>query len=406
MCIRRTWRARLTDMGMGLYRKISKSFGGLKKVNLYGLGEPLVNPNFLEMVKMARERLPKEGIISFTTNGSLLTPNVTDKLLEVGIDSVFISIDTLDPKKLGYIREGSEPMKIIENLKYLANAKKRSKRELELGIESVLMRGNYLDLPELVERAAQYEVDQILVSNVIPYNEMIAKSFIYTTISGVPLDILRTTLAGNEQLVLRSTYEFLYRVYGKDLGSTATATLSSILKKAGEKGYWLNFPLFMKTKEEMGIVEKVAEVFHRSLKLARQYGVKLRLPAVYPDARKRHCPYVDKNAMVVRSDGKVVPCLEFAYTHPLYVNEHLKTVYEVIFGDLSKEEVDEVWEKEEYVRFRDVRRRFSDEIPWCGDCVYSTQGCFFVDTNEMDCYMNRPSCSECLYSVDLAQCNV
>jgi MoaA/NifB/PqqE/SkfB family radical SAM enzyme len=80
MCIRRVWEARLQDLNLDLYEKIAKSsFPLLKKLILYGLGEPLVNPNFPEMLRIARKHLPKDSTITISTNGSLLTPEVAKK---------------------------------------------------------------------------------------------------------------------------------------------------------------------------------------------------------------------------------------------------------------------------------------------------------------------------------------
>jgi MoaA/NifB/PqqE/SkfB family radical SAM enzyme len=60
MCIRRVWKAKLQDLNLDLYKKIAKSsFPFLRKLILYGLGEPFVNPNFPEMLRIARETLAK-----------------------------------------------------------------------------------------------------------------------------------------------------------------------------------------------------------------------------------------------------------------------------------------------------------------------------------------------------------
>lgn len=71
-------------------------------------------------------------------------------------------------------------------------------------------------------------------------------------------------------------------------------------------------------------------------------------------------------------------------------------------GDLKKEKFEEILNKEAYVNFREVRQRVAENIPWCGDCPYSTLGCFFTKTSTLDCYINEPACNECLYSVNLA----
>ena len=107
MCIRRVWDAKPSDLSLDLYKRISKSFPHLKRLILYGLGEPFINPSFLRMLKIARSFIPEECRIIVSTNGSLLKPQIARKILKIGIDSLSFSIDTADPAKLGRIREGS-----------------------------------------------------------------------------------------------------------------------------------------------------------------------------------------------------------------------------------------------------------------------------------------------------------
>ena len=74
MCIRRVWNAKPLDLNLNLYRKIAESsFSRLNRLILYGLGEPFVNPNFPEMLRIARKHLPKESTKTqfreYTKNG-------------------------------------------------------------------------------------------------------------------------------------------------------------------------------------------------------------------------------------------------------------------------------------------------------------------------------------------------
>jgi radical SAM protein with 4Fe4S-binding SPASM domain len=196
-------------------------------------------------------------------------------------------------------------------------------------------------------------------------------------------------------------------MYGINTELKAAKTIKELWEKADENGYWINLPSLFNSTSKIELIEQVEECFHESKKIANEYQVDLRLPSLYPDAKKRSCPYVDGNVAVIRSDGKVVPCLEFAYSHPMYINAHVKHVSEVIIGDLRREKLEDIWNKESYSTFREIRRSFVKNIPWCGDCSYSTNGgCYFTETNESDCRANEPGCSECVYSVGLAQCNI
>ena len=71
---------------------------GLKKIRITG-GEPLLRKNIDKLVYKLKT---ESGIdnVSMTTNGSLLTDSKLKKLKSSGLDSITLSLDTLDSKKI------------------------------------------------------------------------------------------------------------------------------------------------------------------------------------------------------------------------------------------------------------------------------------------------------------------
>lgn len=57
-------------------------------INFYHMGESLLNPKAIEIFKYTKEKGLK---IKLNTNGSLLTSNNRKKLLEIGVDNIYIS---------------------------------------------------------------------------------------------------------------------------------------------------------------------------------------------------------------------------------------------------------------------------------------------------------------------------
>ena len=407
-CIRQVWNVKPLDFNLDLYKKLAKTaFPNLDKLILYGFGEPFVNPNLREMVRVARRYLPKDGEILINTNGSLLESKVADKLLtEIGVGSISFSIDTIEASKFEYIRRGSKPKAVWKNLHYVARIKDRVVEDFRLGVEIVMMRSNYNELPDLISKLAHEGVDYIVVSHLIPYSDELYGDIAYTTVSRRPFEIARSALKLRPYLILDATVDLLKTTYGFNHRSEASKILRKIWDEAEKEGYWINLPLIINSIDHFKFLSEVERVLDKSLKISREYGVELKIPTVYPESNMRICPYIDKDATFIRADGMVTPCLEFAYTHPEYINGHKKIVYEVVFGNVWRENLNDIWCKDDYVSFRDVRRRISETVPWCGDCPYSATGCFFVKTNETDCYINRYGCNECLYSAGIAQCNI
>ncbi len=85
-------------MDMKLYRKIIDDLQDfdepLKVLRLYKDGEPLLNRNFAEMVRIAKESGVASSVDT-TTNGSLLDPERMKPVLDAGIDRINISVDGL-----------------------------------------------------------------------------------------------------------------------------------------------------------------------------------------------------------------------------------------------------------------------------------------------------------------------
>ncbi len=88
-------------MDLNTFKKIIddiKEFDNkLKLLSLYKDGEPLVNPNFAEMVKYAKDADVSERVWT-KTNGALLNPELNSQLIEAGLDMIHISVEAVSEK--------------------------------------------------------------------------------------------------------------------------------------------------------------------------------------------------------------------------------------------------------------------------------------------------------------------
>ena len=92
----------LRNMEMSLYKKIIRELQEwdgpkLKLLRLALLGEPFVNSEFVDMVRIAKEANIAERVDTFS-NGSLLTEAVSAKLIDYGLDVIRFSIYAADSK--------------------------------------------------------------------------------------------------------------------------------------------------------------------------------------------------------------------------------------------------------------------------------------------------------------------
>jgi len=61
--MRKVFRENTGDMSMGTYRSLLPTFSEIESVNIIGIGEPLLNQNIVEMVKLGRNHLPDHRFV-------------------------------------------------------------------------------------------------------------------------------------------------------------------------------------------------------------------------------------------------------------------------------------------------------------------------------------------------------
>jgi len=87
------------SMSMDIYKLIIdsiKSFSSQPKSIIFaGHGEPLLHPEIAEMVSLAKQRESAERV-EIVTNGSLLNPALSDKIINAGLDRLRISLQGLN----------------------------------------------------------------------------------------------------------------------------------------------------------------------------------------------------------------------------------------------------------------------------------------------------------------------
>lgn len=101
-------------MDFELFKKIADQLEGrYVKVWLNGIGEPLMHKHIVEMTDYISARIKYKT--AFTTNGILLTEDMSRKLLATNIHTIKISFDATDKDQYARIRIGGDFEKVVEN---------------------------------------------------------------------------------------------------------------------------------------------------------------------------------------------------------------------------------------------------------------------------------------------------
>ncbi len=155
------YRVKAGHMSLENFERVLNQLSGVQEVMLQGLGEPLLNPDFVEIVRAAKTR----GLRTDTsTNGTLLTTEISAGLIEAGLDLMSVSIDGTTPETYERIRRGARFDPVIKNVQRMAELKqKRGVNHPKLNIGYILTNHNYHQLPDLVNLAADIGVEEINV---------------------------------------------------------------------------------------------------------------------------------------------------------------------------------------------------------------------------------------------------
>jgi MoaA/NifB/PqqE/SkfB family radical SAM enzyme len=152
------------DMPLSLYDKVSSHFHLVENIHLQGWGEPLLHPEINRMIQTAKAADCKT---SLTTNGVLLTEDVSHDFVEKKLDTIVISIAGATNKTHEAIRCGSHFERIIDNIHTLTQLKLRMKSKIPRIVLSFLMtKANIKELPQAVVLAKDIGSAEMVATNV------------------------------------------------------------------------------------------------------------------------------------------------------------------------------------------------------------------------------------------------
>ena len=104
MCEHSYWREKQRHMSYGDFVKIIEKFQVLDSINLTGIGENLMNKDFIKMLEYLKRRSIK---VIFNDNMTMIDKGIGEKLVKLGIDEVHVSFDGATKKTYERIRRGA-----------------------------------------------------------------------------------------------------------------------------------------------------------------------------------------------------------------------------------------------------------------------------------------------------------
>jgi radical SAM protein with 4Fe4S-binding SPASM domain len=152
---------RSAAMPFARFRELVDGLPGLRRLTLQGLGEPLLCPDLVAMVRYAAGR----GIrVGFNSNGLLLTRDRAEDLVAAGLGWLHVSVDAPTPEAYAGIRRGGDLARLEANVRDLMDVVRRAGDAApEVHLVAVAMRRTVALLPDLVRLAADWGVGRLWV---------------------------------------------------------------------------------------------------------------------------------------------------------------------------------------------------------------------------------------------------
>lgn len=135
------------------YKGIEGSKSFVNKIQFTHFGDALMHSKFFNYVSFAKN---KGFLVETTTNGVLLGRYV-DEIIDSKIDTVKISVDTLNEEKFAKSRVGTNLEKILLNINSLYEKKKEKKSQLNIIIQYIIPCKEYDNGMDFINTESQFK---------------------------------------------------------------------------------------------------------------------------------------------------------------------------------------------------------------------------------------------------------
>ncbi len=130
------------------------------------LNEPFADKRMTDIVKYIKQ--DPTAKVEFNTNGSMLTPKVTDKLIEAGVDIMRFSIDGFYRSTFDESR-GISYDKVYKHVAYFLEQSKKASYPIQTEVRMIKLPGTEQEQVEFKEYWSKNEPDEIIFTDLYSY---------------------------------------------------------------------------------------------------------------------------------------------------------------------------------------------------------------------------------------------
>lgn len=178
ICEHTYWTEKPRHMTFDQFKHITDQFPELRWIGMTGIGSGFLNPDYMKMLRYLKEK--KRCFVEFFDHFYMLDETIARQLVEIGINKVWVSLESASRDSYNAIRVGSDFDTVIANIRNLMRIKRELKSPIpELWFHFIINKHNIDDMESYVDLVADLAKEEqglsaplIYWTNLLPFDEV------------------------------------------------------------------------------------------------------------------------------------------------------------------------------------------------------------------------------------------
>ncbi len=393
------------DMSLAVFDHLLPALTYADKLVLNGIGEPLLHPDLLRIIRSARLRLPATASIGFQSNGILLNQKFSQDLIEAGLNTICLSVDDMPGFTVSNGHSSGEHSfyAVQKAVLCLLEARVKTGSNLKIGLEMVLHKENIEKLPALVSWAADNHVDYIITTHLIQYGNSTEGVNLFNPNSYDAVQLFnKYNQRASAQGIDIATAQVSYQKYaGTQSNDLELQLFKEMRQEARNKDIRLNLRGLITQNNHR--IDDIQKLFHQARSVAKTRDIDLFLPPLQA-FNQRSCEFMTDGATFIASNGDVMSCHFLWHTYSCQMLDETIDIKKRVFGNISQQPLEEIWQGREYTFFREEAGQYDYSPCWScsqGPCSTIVNG---DDDYANDCFGSLVPCGYCQWNLGGIRC--
>lgn len=156
-------------VSLDLHEKmLEQTSGSVFYINYYFQGEPFLHPDFLELIKAAKQH---KIYTATSTNAHFIDEKKAEEIIKSGLDRLIISIDGLTQETYENYRVHGSLEKVLEGTRHLLKAKEKlASKTPHLIFQFLAVKPNEHEIPEVFRLGRELRIDEVRIKSAQLYD--------------------------------------------------------------------------------------------------------------------------------------------------------------------------------------------------------------------------------------------